>query len=437
MLSSSLTFLHPKKPLVVAGDLFLDTYTVGEALKISPEAPVPVLRVKEKKYLAGGAGNVALGVRALDVSVKIIGRVGNDEAAKRLLHSLKAQGVDTSFVFSEPDYTTIVKNRVIAEGQQIVRIDEEEVAPICKALEEQLIREIPSILEECSALLLSDYGKGFFTKKVLSAFIEEAKKRQIPVIADPKGVDFTKYKGADILKPNRKEAYEAAGFDLSTPLETVAEELMKTCVTSHLLITRAERGMTLFSKDKTAYHTEAEKREVRDVTGAGDTVLAVMGTALAGGLSLQESVHLANIAGGVAVEHFGCYQVRLCDLAKRLLRVQGASKVYTKQNSWAVKQLLQNLFVTLLSIEEQIDEQLFKAIQEVSFPERELVVYVRSAPSLSFVEFLSSLDLVHYIVTEEESLQELHEAFSADHMFVLEGKGLRRASLSEAVFTVA
>jgi rfaE bifunctional protein kinase chain/domain len=417
----SLASLRLEKPLVVAGDLFLDAYTLGEALKISPEAPVPVLRVKERRFLAGGAGNVALGVESLHASVKIVGRVGNDEAALRLLRSLGAKGVDTSFVFQEPDYSTIVKNRVIAEGQQIVRIDEEEIALLSASFEKEIIAQIPAILEECSALLLSDYGKGFFTKTLLQAFIQEARLRKIPVIADPKGIDFTRYKGADILKPNRKEAYEAAALSDAVPLETVAQELIRTCGVEHILITQAEQGMTLFSKRQRPYRAEAEKREVRDVTGAGDTVLAVMGVAVAAGLSLEESVQLANTAGGIAVEHFGCYQVSLADLAARLLRLQGDNKIYSESQAWAVKQTLKNRQVTLLAVDAKLNEQLFKTIEEAAHPERDLIVYVRTdSPSESFVRFLSSLPQVRYVVLQQKALQELREILS-EHTLVLEG----------------
>lgn len=292
------------KNVLVAGDLMLDIYTIGEVARISPEAPVPVLRVTSEEHLPGGAGNALLNLVSLGMNVVALGRVGTDEGGEHLLSVLESEKVDTTHIIRDEGYQTPLKNRMIASGQQLVRIDYEEPSPHTTPFN-------PQTLNDIDVVAISDYAKGFLTPAYLEALISEAQLRKIPIVVDPKGRDFTRYAGVTLLKPNLSEAITAAGLGHEATLDEIAAELLSSVET--LMITRSSDGISLFEQG-TRHDFPAHVQEVKDVTGAGDTVLAIITAALANNMPLTEAAELANIAAGIAIERLGCARISQADL---------------------------------------------------------------------------------------------------------------------------
>lgn len=307
--------LRSPKVLVV-GDLMLDTYTIGQVKRISPEAPVPVVNVIEQQQRAGGAGNVAFNLLSLGCEVMAVGRVGEDQAGKILKKILASEGVDVRGVFHQPGLPTPVKNRIIAEQQQIVRVDHEQILPVAEEVEKQVIDQLPQLLEGIQAVAISDYGKGFLSDQLLRTIIDRACSCGIPVLADPKGQSFVKYRGVTVLKPNLSEAVAAAGVGEQAPLDEVARKILEQALVDYLLITRSKKGCSLFSSTNERIDFPVAMKEIKDSTGAGDTVLATLTYALANNLPLNQAVPLANVAAGITIEHLGCARVTIADLKK-------------------------------------------------------------------------------------------------------------------------
>ena len=298
--------------ILVVGDFLLDTYTTGLVRRISPEAPVPVLEVKKQESQPGGAGNVVLNLSKLGANVYAAGRIGSDVNGTQLIDVLVRQGVNIEALFSSSEPTP-VKNRLISESQQLLRVDWETITPLSPAFEDQLLHHLLPLIPQMDVIALSDYGKGVVTDSLSAALIFAAKEASVPLIVDPKGRDFSKYRGATILKPNTKEAYDAANLPTTASLEQVAERLLNLEL-DHLLITRSEAGMSLFSSDQSRRDFPTHSREVKDVTGAGDTVLAVLSFALAHRLDIESAIRLANRAAGIVVQRLGCAQVTLKEI---------------------------------------------------------------------------------------------------------------------------
>jgi D-beta-D-heptose 7-phosphate kinase/D-beta-D-heptose 1-phosphate adenosyltransferase len=292
---------------LVVGDLMLDEYLWGKAERISPEAPVQVVDVKREELRLGGAGNVVNNLVALGCKVTACSIIGDDENGQMLLEAFTSRGVDASGIFVDPERKTSKKTRVVAANQQIVRIDRETRGPISEASEVRLVDYICKSAEGCQVILVSDYLKGVLTEAVLAAIVESGRRAGIPVVVDPKGTDYSRYKGVTVLTPNRKEAEAATGIAISDDdsLCNAARQLLDGASLHALLITRSEQGMSLFMGNGKTEHIPTVAREVFDVTGAGDTVLAVLGLALAGGLPFSESARLANVAAGIAVGKVG------------------------------------------------------------------------------------------------------------------------------------
>ncbi|HPE84940.1 MAG TPA: bifunctional ADP-heptose synthase, partial [Chlamydiales bacterium] len=284
-----LSHLKPFKVLV-AGDFMLDRYTHGKVGRISPEAPVPVLHVQREHSLPGGAGNVALNLASLGAQVFALGRIGDDLEGEHLKRLLFDQDINAQGLLTENNYHTPVKNRLMGGSQQMLRIDFEHTHPIA----DDLVRNVA--LPDCDLIAISDYNKGFLTPTVLAALIKHGKELGIPIIVDPKGEDFSKYKGATLIKPNLKEAYAASKLPLDSSLNDVAKALFNQSEAQQILITRSSEGLSLFSDDNTHTHFPVRCREVQDVTGAGDTVLAMLCMALANDLELASAAHLSNVA---------------------------------------------------------------------------------------------------------------------------------------------
>jgi len=292
---------------LVIGDLMLDEYLWGKAERISPEAPVQVVDVRREDLRLGGAGNVVNNLAAYGCGVSICSVIGGDENGTHLRHVFTGKGVDVAGVFEDPMRMTSKKTRVLASNQQIVRIDRETRESITPALEERILAFVRDPGNSWDIILISDYGKGVLTPKVLDGVVSAAKERGIGVIVDPKGSDYAKYRGATIITPNRKEAEVASRIPIvdGESLARAAAYLLKEGAYEAVLITRSSEGMSLFLRDGGEVHIPTVAREVYDVTGAGDTVVATLGIGLACGLSFGEAARLANSAAGIAVGKVG------------------------------------------------------------------------------------------------------------------------------------
>lgn len=297
----------PQLNCLVVGDLMLDEYLWGKTERISPEAPVQVVDVLREDIRLGGAGNVANNLLALGCGVSVASVIGADENGGALLQAFNNAGIDTSAILQEPGRRTGRKTRVVAANQQIVRIDRESRDPLTPICEQQLITWLQNHISRFNVVLVSDYLKGVLTPAVLTSITQTAALANVPVLVDPKGSDYRKYRGATCLTPNRKEAEAASGIAIkdTTSLLQAAQTLMTQVELQNLLITRSEEGMSLFCNDGTSVHIPTVAREVFDVTGAGDTVLALLACGLAGGLTLADAARLANVAAGIAVGKLG------------------------------------------------------------------------------------------------------------------------------------
>jgi rfaE bifunctional protein kinase chain/domain len=315
------TRIHSIRPFraLVIGDFMLDSYTTGKVRRISPEAPVPILEVMKQESRPGGAGNVALNFAALGGQVEVVGRLGDDGEGDFLRTFLAKQGVGTQGFFSESGHKTPVKNRLIADSQQLLRVDLETVSPLSLSLEAKVLSFLEKAIPQVGVVAVSDYGKGFLTPKILAEAIAISRRVGVPLIVDPKGTEFGKYRGAKVIKPNLGEAYTAAKLTSSASLEEVAQAILQMTESETLLITRSEAGISLFEQGKKRCDFPVQSREVKDVTGAGDTVLAVVGAALANGVEMQDAIAWANAAASVSIERLGCVQVTLAEISTRLL----------------------------------------------------------------------------------------------------------------------
>ena len=294
--------------MLVVGDVMLDRYWYGDASRISPEAPVPVLLFREEEHRLGGAANVAANCAALGAKTRLLSVVGRDEAGQRLEKLLKAKRVAASLHRDARVHTT-QKLRVIARRQQLLRIDMER-APSTEVLASKLA-DFRAALGDCDVVLLSDYGKGGLEH--ISVMIREARKAGKLVLVDPKGDDYARYKGASVLTPNLAELRVVVGtWKNEKDLAERAQALREKLKLDALLLTRGEDGMVLFSRK--VVRVSAEKREVSDVTGAGDTVIATLAVMLAAGQSLESAVRAANRAGGIKVTKFGTAEVTLKEI---------------------------------------------------------------------------------------------------------------------------
>ena len=292
--------LLKKARLLVVGDVMLDRYWFGDVSRISPEAPVPVVRVGRTEERLGGAANVARNIVAVGAAARLLSVVGEDEAAGRIQQLLSAEGIEAQ-LHRDPALATTIKLRVIGRQQQLLRIDFE-TEPGHEVLMSKLA-DFETRLSGVDLVILSDYGKGGL--KHIERMIEAARNAGKPVLVDPKGDDYSRYRGATLITPNRAEFREVAGrWKSEEDLTGRAEKLRRELGLNALLITRSEEGMTLYREGE-RLHVPAVAREVYDVSGAGDTVIAVLGVMLASGASFAEAVELANKAAGIVVGKLG------------------------------------------------------------------------------------------------------------------------------------
>lgn len=299
--------------LLIVGDVMLDRYWFGDVTRISPEAPVPIVKIERSEERPGGAANVARNVAALGAQVGLLSVVGDDEAGRSLLRLLEASGIAVN-LHVDPAISTTVKLRVIGRQQQLLRIDFE-TSPSHEVLRAKLL-EFATRLGDCDAVILSDYGKGGLTH--IGEMIRLARDAGKHVLVDPKGDDFSKYAGATVVTPNRAELRAVVGrWQDPEELARKAEALRADLGLDGLLVTRSEEGMSLFHAGG-ALHEQAVAREVFDVSGAGDTVIATLAVMLAGGAGWEEAVHVANVAAGLVVGRFGTAVVGRDELAAAL-----------------------------------------------------------------------------------------------------------------------
>ena len=308
--------------VLVVGDLMLDEYVWGKVERISPEAPVQVVDVYSDDLRLGGAGNVINNLVALGVAVSVASILGDDADGCLLQQKLEQLGVDTAAVVRESGRTTSRKTRVMANNQQIVRIDRETRAEITAGQIEQLTNSVCAALPSCQVILVSDYLKGVLPETFLQGIMAAGRDAGIPVVVDPKGSDFQKYRGATVLTPNRKEAQLASGtvIDNEASLCKVGHALRIALDLQTLVLTRSEEGMSLFSRDGRDEHMPTEAREVFDVSGAGDTVLSLIGVGLAAGLTMQEAAWISNVAAGIVVAKIGTSTVSPAEILNTIGR---------------------------------------------------------------------------------------------------------------------
>ena len=307
--------------LLVVGDLMLDQFIRGSVSRISPEAPVPVVQVRQEQFIPGGAGNVVHNLAALGAKLDVVGVIGQDAPGAQLKDYLALHGVSAESIITDGWRVTSQKCRVIAEHQQVVRFDRETKGPLSGTSEAAVLRRIEAALPSAQAVILSDYGKGVLSKRVIAATISAARRRRIPVTVDPKPEHFSQYKGVTCITPNLAEARAGLRRDHHCghdDVDALGGDILRLLHSRSVLITRGAEGMSLYEKGGRTTHIPTLAREVFDVTGAGDTVISVLTLALACGASLRDAALLSNVAAGIVVGKLGTAAVDLAELKAAL-----------------------------------------------------------------------------------------------------------------------
>lgn len=302
--------------IVVLGDLILDHYIRGTTERTSPEAPVPVVLCQNEELIPGGAANVARNVRAIGAEVACIGVVGDDSQADTLISNLEILGADCSGVIRVGGRPTTTKTRVISQNQQMLRLDREHTSAIPEAAVEAIVESCKKAIKNCQAIIVSDYAKGVLTPQILESIIGLAREKGIPLFVDPKGRDYSRYRGAYALTPNAREAFEASGFSTANPegLSAAASIIIKNAECDMLVITRGAEGLAMFRGNSEPLLVPTAAREVFDVTGAGDTFVAFLAMAVAAKFDAEDAARIANAAAGVVVGKSGAATVTLAEL---------------------------------------------------------------------------------------------------------------------------
>lgn len=300
-----------KQKILIVGDIMLDKYYYGEVQRISPEAPVPIMNVKKEKHVLGGAANVANNLTNLGCKVLLSGITGEDENRKYLCNLIDEQAIDHTGVFFD-ERPTITKTRIIGLHQQMIRLDFEEIIPISSAIEEKVISNFDKVINNgINVVIISDYGKGVCTDRVCRYIIDKCNEIRKVVIIDPKGSNWDKYRGADYITPNIKELGDVVGDQIKNEdklIESYAKLIKEKYNIKNLLVTRSEKGMSFINYESVT-HIATEAKEVFDVSGAGDTVVATLAAFLSSGVDALSSVKLANIAAGIVISKMGTYPI--------------------------------------------------------------------------------------------------------------------------------
>jgi D-beta-D-heptose 7-phosphate kinase/D-beta-D-heptose 1-phosphate adenosyltransferase len=412
----------------VIGDLMLDQYVQGPVERISPEAPVPVVRVKDVEYLPGGAANVARQVAALGGHAVLAGLVGDDDSGRRLIDDCARAGIDVRAVVSRGDSRTTRKLRVLARGQQLLRLDWEDYRPANEAVATDVLQRLEAGAKP-DAVILSDYAKGMLSDPVVAALADLAKRMECPVLVDPKRRELGSYRGATVLKPNLAELSLAAGRlldpDDTRSITEAARAALEDGRYEAMVVTLGDRGMLLVPADGPVRHVPAVRRAVADVTGAGDTAIAVLGAALGAGASLSQAVEIANAAAGLAVDQLGAVAVPPGDIRDSLAgiskgKILDRDELAARAAGWRVAgkrvvftngcfDLLHAGHLTLLHEAAQLGDVLVVAInsdasvRRLKGPERPIV---SAAERASLLAALSCVDAVT-IFDEDTPLETL------------------------------
>jgi len=318
----------PNKKIAVIGDLMLDEYIIGSVTRISPEAPVPVVNVKKENFVLGGAANVVNNLNSLGVKVLAFGVIGNDNNGKKMLTEFSNKGVSTEYLNILNDRPTIMKQRILANNQQLLRLDWEKKQAINEVEEDFILDNLKRVIKDIHAIIMSDYDKGVLTERVAKAIISLAKEHNKIVIVDPKPSNSMNYRGATSMTPNLKESSECIGKEIPETEEKTIEigvELRKKLELDHLLMTRSEKGMSIFQKNGEINNIPTFAKEVFDVTGAGDTVISVYTLALACGASYTEAAKIANTAAGIVVGRVGTSVVKIDEIVEFYEEVYNSS----------------------------------------------------------------------------------------------------------------
>jgi D-beta-D-heptose 7-phosphate kinase/D-beta-D-heptose 1-phosphate adenosyltransferase len=300
--------LAKKRPFIlVIGDLMIDHYIWGNASRLSPEAPVPIVNVKNESTTLGGAGNVVQNLVSLGAKVAVAGVIGNDASGNQLIEILESEGVETSVIIKDNSRPTTVKSRVLVGSHQLVRIDREVSESISIELEDEFAAKLVAHIERADIVIFSDYNKGLFTPNFTQRLINVANGFHKKVIIDPKGLDYSKYRGAYLIKPNRKELAEAAKTEKIknfADIQSAAQAIFLQTNTDYLVVTLSEEGMAIITQSSNQL-LPVKATEVFDVTGAGDTVIATITYFIAAGFSVEEACELANHAAAIVIRHVG------------------------------------------------------------------------------------------------------------------------------------
>ncbi|MBS1791731.1 MAG: D-glycero-beta-D-manno-heptose-7-phosphate kinase [Acidobacteria bacterium] len=313
--------LFPNRRLIVLGDLMLDEFIWGEVRRISPEAPVPVVEVKRESWHLGGAGNVVSNLLELGAKTWPIGIIGNDEAGQVLKRRFAELGATIDGLIVDATRPTTRKTRIVAHSQQMVRADRESRLPASEEVENRVIEAFQSALAEAEIVIISDYDKGLLTPRVLKTVILATQTAGKRVCLDPKIKNFLSYQQVDVITPNQPEAERASGIEIvdDASLIAAAHKIREMLTCANVLITRGEHGMSLLDADEKLTHIPTVAREVYDVTGAGDTVIATLAMAMAAGATITEAAILANHAAGIVVAKVGTATLTATELATTLL----------------------------------------------------------------------------------------------------------------------
>ena len=322
MLGRLKDILHQKQPIkvLVLGDVILDEYIWGNVQRISPEAPVQILESTSENKVLGGAANVANNLNALQCEVYLCGRIGDDDQGKHILELLKMKGIHSDGIFIDPARPTTHKTRLIGHSQQILRIDREDKQPISDQLLKRAISYLMKIIPDVDGIICSDYQKGFLVNDLMRQVIHRAHTEKVKIVLDPKGSDYSRYKGVDVMTPNLQEIKQASTLNVTDEkgLDQAVQHAFELTQASAILVTLGKEGMILYKNGGDRIHISTEAREVYDITGAGDTVISVFGLGLFSNADLIDTAHLASKAAGIVIGKLGTATVSREELARYL-----------------------------------------------------------------------------------------------------------------------
>ncbi|MBI3035429.1 D-glycero-beta-D-manno-heptose-7-phosphate kinase [Candidatus Woesearchaeota archaeon] len=306
------------KKVLVVGDIMLDKYIWGEVSRISPEAPVQVVHVSKETYAPGGASNVASNISTLDGNAFMVGIVGNDEAKNILLEELKSRGINTDGILTDKGKPTTQKVRIVGRSQQLLRVDYEKKSHVHQNIERFMAAIFEKAVREVDVVVISDYAKGVITQEVCSRLVYLAREHKKAIIVDPKPKHLNLYSNVTLMTPNNAEASEMTDIDDGDDAVLEMGAKLVKCLNTNVLITRGEKGMSLFEKGSKITHIPAKAKEVYSLIGAGDTVVAAAALALASGASLEEAATIANIAAGIKVGKIGTASVSIEEIRREI-----------------------------------------------------------------------------------------------------------------------